>query len=72
MEFAGPVAVAKEQNEERMTQNPGEPNPEETTLPNSGPVESSDVSQRPSSPKSLKDAVKPKNRRKNKGAKNTS
>uniref|UniRef100_A0A6V7QXP0 Protein ECERIFERUM 7 n=1 Tax=Ananas comosus var. bracteatus TaxID=296719 RepID=A0A6V7QXP0_ANACO len=70
--LAGPVAVAKEQNEERMTQNPGEPNPEETTLPSSGPVESADVSQRPSSPKSLKDAVKPKNRRKNKGAKNTS
>ncbi|XP_073013908.1 exosome complex component RRP45A-like [Typha latifolia] len=61
----GPVTTKKEQNEERPIQPPSILNCEPTSMASSGLVETSDM-RHASPPKSLRDAVKPKNRKKSK------
>ncbi|XP_008777152.2 exosome complex component RRP45A-like [Phoenix dactylifera] len=67
-DLPGPLYLAKEQEEAKISQNSIESDPEAANTLSSGPVGASVASQQANSPKSLKDAVKPKNRKKNKAS----
>lgn len=67
-ELPGPLSVAKEQEEAKITQSSAESHCEAKSTLSSNPVGASVASQQANSPKSLKDAVKPKNRKKNKAS----
>ncbi|XP_073106094.1 exosome complex component RRP45A isoform X1 [Elaeis guineensis] len=67
-DLPGPLKLAKEQEEAKISQNSIESHLGATNTGSSGPVGASVVSQQANSPKSLKDAVKPKHRKKNKAS----
>lgn len=64
MENAGPSNLAKEQEEAKISQTSIESCPEATNTSSSGPVGTLVASQQANPPKSLKDAVKPRYKKK--------